>query len=238
MKYKACRTLIIIPNSIVAGGLEVISYTIRFTCFTSFTILLVVFPMTSHGIFCAFGCHEIGSGYGTEGDSIIIRSFISHDSDRTHIGQCCEVLADFVSDSGFVNFFTPDCVGILNHFNFLSGYFTDDTNTKTRTWEWLTEYKIFRNSEFKTGFSYFIFEKVAQWLDDFFEIYVIRQSSDIMVRFDNGGFSADTTLYNVWVDGSLYQEVYSTNFLCFFFEDADELFADDFTFSLRLFYAF
>ena len=188
--------------------------------------------------FCAFGCHEIGSGYGTEGDSIIIRSFISHDSDRTHIGQCCEVLADFVSDSGFVNFFTPDCVGILNHFNFLSGYFTDDTNTKTRTWEWLTEYKIFRNSEFKTGFSYFIFEKVAQWLDDFFEIYVIRQSSDIMVRFDNGGFSADTTLYNVWVDGSLYQEVYSTNFLCFFFEDADELFADDFTFSLRLFYAF
>ena len=59
-----------------------------------------------------------------------------------------------------------------------------------------------------------------------------------MMGFDDGGFSADAALYNVRVDGSLYQEVYSTNFLCFFFEDADELFTDDFTFSLRLFYAF
>ena len=40
-----------------------------------------------------------------------------------------------------------------------------------------------------------------------------------MMGFDDGGFSADAALYNVWVDGSLYQEVYSTNFLCFFFED-------------------
>lgn len=51
---------------------------------------------------------------------------------------------------------------------------------------------------------------------------VVRQSSDVMMGFDDGGFSADAALYNVWVDGSLYQEVYSTNFLCFFFEDADE----------------
>ena len=112
----------------------------------------------------------------------------------------------------------------------LGGYFTDDTNTKTRTREWLTEYKIFRNAEFQTGFSYFIFEEVAQWLDDFFEIYVIRQSSDIMVRFDNGGFSADTALYNVRVDGSLYKEVYGTDFLCLFFEDTDKFFTDNFTF--------
>ena len=46
-------------------------------------------------------------------------------------------------------------------------------------------------SEFQTGFSYFILEEVAQRLDDFFEIYVVRQSSDVMVGFDHGGFSAD-----------------------------------------------
>ena len=188
--------------------------------------------------FCAFGCHEIGSGYGTEGNGIIIRSFISHDSNRTHVGQCCEVLADFVGDSGFVDFFAPDRVGVLYHFDFLGGYFADDTDAKSRAREWLTEYEVFRDAELKAGFSYFVFEKVAQRLDDFFEIYVVRQSSDVMMGFDDGGFSADAALYNVWVDGSLYQEVYSTNFLCFFFEDADELFTDDFTFSLRLFYAF
>lgn len=37
-------------NSIVAGGFPVQSYNTRFTCLTSFTILLVVFPMTSHGM--------------------------------------------------------------------------------------------------------------------------------------------------------------------------------------------
>lgn len=34
-------------HSIVAGGLEVISYTIRFTCFTSFTILTEIRSKTS-----------------------------------------------------------------------------------------------------------------------------------------------------------------------------------------------
>ena len=34
----------------VAGGFPVQSYITRLMCFTSFTILLVVFQMTSHGI--------------------------------------------------------------------------------------------------------------------------------------------------------------------------------------------
>ena len=37
-------------NSIVAGGFPVQSYSTRFTPFTSFTIRLVTFPSTSHGI--------------------------------------------------------------------------------------------------------------------------------------------------------------------------------------------
>ena len=60
--------------------------------------------------------------------------------------------------------------------------------------EWLTEYEVFRDAELKAGFSYFVFEEVAQRLDDFFEIYVIRQSSDVMMGFDDGGFSADAAL--------------------------------------------
>ena len=36
-------------NSIVAGGFPVQSYITRFTPFTSFTILVVTFPSTSHG---------------------------------------------------------------------------------------------------------------------------------------------------------------------------------------------
>ena len=61
--------------------------------------------------FGAFGGHEIGGGDGAEGDGVIVGSFISHDSDGAHVGQGCEVLADFVGDSGFVDFFAPDRVG-------------------------------------------------------------------------------------------------------------------------------
>src|SRR5699024_11617090 len=37
-------------NSIVAGGFPVQSYSTLLICFTSLTILLVVLPITSHGI--------------------------------------------------------------------------------------------------------------------------------------------------------------------------------------------
>ena len=116
----------------VAGGFPVQSYITRLMCFTSFTILLVVFPMTSHGISALSAVMKSVVVTARRGNGIIIRSFISHDSNRTHVGQCCEVLADFVGDSGFVDFFAPDRVGVLYHFDFLGGYFADDTDAKSR----------------------------------------------------------------------------------------------------------
>jgi len=41
----------------------------------------------------------------------------------------------------------------------------------------------FQSSE--TGFADFVFEEVAQWLDDLFEIYIVRKSSYIVVGFDD-----------------------------------------------------
>ena len=92
-----------------------------------------------------------------------------------------------MGDSGFVDFFAPDRVGVLYHFDFLGGYFANDTDAKSRARDWLTEYEVFWDAELKAGFSYFVFEEVAQRLDDFFEIYVVRQSSDVMMGFDDGG---------------------------------------------------
>jgi hypothetical protein len=53
---------------------------------------------------------------------------------------------------------------------------------------------------------------------------------------DHCRLAAQTAFYNVWIDGSLYQEVYSADLLCFFFKYTDEFFTDDLTFSFRLFY--
>ena len=51
-----------------------------------------------------------------------------------------------------------------------------------------------------------------------------------MVGLDDCGFSAKAALYNVWVNGSLCEEVYCTDLLSFFFEDTDEFFSDNLTF--------
>ena len=80
----------------------------------------------------------------------------------------------FVGFCSLVHFFTIDEISVLYDANFISVYLADDTNAKSRTWEWLTEYEFFRNAKFQTCFTHFIFEQITQRLDDFLEIYEVR----------------------------------------------------------------
>ena len=54
-----------------------------------------------------------------------------------------------------------------------------------------------------------------------------------MVGLDHCGFSAQSGFYHIWIDGSLCQEIHGSDLLCFFLEDTDKFFSDDFTFFLR-----
>ncbi|CDB20059.1 cytosine deaminase [Blautia sp. CAG:52] len=186
----------------------------------------------------AFCSHEVCGGYCTQCDGVVVCSFIAHNTYGTHVGQSCKVLVYFFVQTGFGDFFTPDGICILYHLYFFCGYIADDTNTEPRTREWLTEYQVIRNAKFQTGFSYFVFEQVTQRLDDFLEIYMLRQTTYVVVGFDHGGFSANATFYNIRINSSLYQEVHSTDFLCFFFKYTDELFTDDFSLCFRFFHTF
>lgn len=147
------------------------------------------------------------------------------------MGSC---RALFVSGNCLVHLIAVDVIGILYNADFVCIHFTDDTDSKSRTWEWLTENKIFRNAKFKTCFADFVFEQVAEWLNDLFEINEIRKSSYVVVGFDHCGFTAKTTFHYVWIDGSLCKEINSSNFLCFLFKYTDEFLSDDFTFLFRL----
>ena len=65
------------------------------------------------------------------------------------------------------------------------------------------------------------------------EIYVVRKSAYIVVGLDNRGFSTQSAFYNIGIDSSLCQKVYSTNLLCFFFKYTNELFTNNLTLALR-----
>ena len=140
----------------------------------------------------------------------------------------------FVVGGCIVDFFTVDVVCILYDAYFFLGDFTDDTDSKSRAREWLTEYQSFRNSKFKASFTDLIFEQITKRLNDFFEINEIRKASYIVVGFDHCGFSAETALYNVRINGSLCKEIYSTDLLGFFLEDTDKFLTDDLTLRFRL----
>ena len=140
----------------------------------------------------------------------------------------------FVVGGCIVDFFTVDVVCILYDAYFFLGDFTDDTDSKSRAREWLTEYQSFRNSKLKAGFTDLIFEQVTKRLNDFFEINEIRKASYVVMGFDHCGFSAETALYNVRINGSLCKEIYSTDLLGFFLEDTDKFLTDDLTLRFRL----
>ena len=91
----------------------------------------------------------------------------------------------FIFFGSFLHFASVDPVGILYDTYFVRGYFSDDTDSKSWTWEWLTEYEIIWKAKLKTCFTNLILEEVAKRLDDFFEIYIIWKPSYIVVRFDD-----------------------------------------------------
>ena len=97
------------------------------------------------------------------------------------IGCCC-----------FVYFFSVDKVCILYDANLISCNLTDNTDTKSWTWEWLAVYKELWKAKLKTCLTNLILEKVAKWLYYILEIDVLRKSSYIVVRLDYCRLSAET----------------------------------------------
>ena len=61
----------------------------------------------------------------------------------------------------FGNLLTVDGVSILNNSYLLGSYFTDNSNSKTWTWEWLTEYQLFWNSKLQARFTDLVLEQVT-----------------------------------------------------------------------------
>lgn len=91
-----------------------------------------------------------------------------------------------------VNLLAVDCIGVLNDADLLSVDLTDNSYAKTRTREWLAEYKALRDTKLKAGLADLILEKVAERFNNLLEIYEIRKTADIVVGLDYRRFAAKT----------------------------------------------
>ena len=170
---------------------------------------------------CPVSGHKVGGGYTAQSEGVIIGSEVTHNADRTHVGQNCEVLMNRFVQSCFCDLITEDEISVTQNVQFFLGNFTDNTDCKTRTWEWLTVYQIVRQTELSAQCANFVFEQQAQRLDDLFEVNIVRQTAYVVVGFDDSCITG-TGFYDVSIDGSLCEEVNFTDFLCFFFENTDK----------------
>jgi len=173
--------------------------------------------------------HEIDRIDRTQDDCIIVSALVTHDADGAHVGKRREILSDRFIHSCAVHFLAVNGIRFLDDFYFFFRDLTDDADAESRTRERLTHDKFFRNPEMKSYLPYLILEQVAQRLDDFLEINIVRKSADIVVRFDDGRFTAQSAFHDVRINSALYQIIHRSDFLRFFFEDAYEFLADDFS---------
>ncbi len=98
---------------------------------------------------------------------------------------------------------------------------------------------VFWQTQAKAYFTHFIFEKFPQWFQQF-QLHAFGQSSHIVVAlYERGGIpSYWNAFYNVGIEGALSQKIDFTNTSNCFVENLNEGFADDFSFSFRISYAF
>ncbi len=92
---------------------------------------------------------------------------------------------------------------------------------------------MFGNSQFQTCLADFVLKEASQGFDDFLEIYIVWQTTHIMVGFDHSRFSTQAAFHHVRIDGSLHQEIHGANLFGFFLEYTDEFLADDLAFLFR-----
>ena len=173
-----------------------------------------------------------------KGDGIFVGAFVAHHADAFDGEENGEALPDTMIPVGGLDFFDDDGIGFAEDAESEWGDFADDTNGEAWAWEGLAESDFFGEAELGTDCTDFIFEEFAERFDQL-ELHVFRESSDIVVGLDHGGgISSDgDALDDIWVERSLGEELEigafsSGEFLGSLFENANELCADDFAFTL------
>lgn len=82
---------------------------------------------------CRLCSHEINCIHCSQCNGIIISSLITHNTNTSHVRQCCEVLTDRAVKSCIGNLLTVDSICILNDTNLIGCYFTNDADSKSRS---------------------------------------------------------------------------------------------------------
>ena len=134
---------------------------------------------------CKIGGHKVCCCNRSKSKGIIIRSSVTHYSDRPHRSEHRKVLAYLPVKSALCKLVPEYPVGVLEYLKTLVCDLSDYSYGKSRSRERLAPYKLIRKSESSAERSYFILKKKPERLYDLLEINMVRQSAYIVVTLYN-----------------------------------------------------
>ena len=184
------------------------------------------------------GGHAIVAIHNAEGDRVVVGALVTHHAHAADGEEDGEGLPDFVIPARGFHFLEHDGVGLADDAQALSGDLANHADGEARAWERLAVDDFLRESEFGADFADFVFEKLAEWFDEF-EFHLLGEAADIVVALDEcGGVAGDgNALDHIGVERALGEEAVVAGIGFFqiargFFEDLDELVADDLALAL------
>jgi len=184
------------------------------------------------------GCHAVMTANDAQGDGVVVGSLVAHDTHGAHWQENGEGLPDFVIPLEGSHFLDHDGIRLAHDAQALGSDGSYDADCETRTWEWLAVDDFLGESEFFADTADFVFEELAQGLNEL-EFHALGEASDVVVALDQGGGIArnGNTLDHIGVECALGQEAVMAG-ICLLeifggsFEDFDEFVTDDFAFFL------
>ena len=129
------------------------------------------------------GCHAVMAAHDAQGDGVVIGSFVSHDAHRADGQKNGEGLPNFIIPLGGSHFLDHDGIGLAHDAQALGVDSSDNANGESRTREWLAVDDFFGESEFFADSADFVFEELAQGLDEL-EFHALGEASDVVVALD------------------------------------------------------
>ena len=179
------------------------------------------------------GGHEVRCGDASEGESIVIRSAVAHDTDGAHIGQHREVLVHRALKMRLCDLLAEDEVGVAEDIQLLLCDIAYHADGKTRAREGLPHHKVIGQTQLPAECAHLVLEQQAQRLYDLLEVHAVGQAADVMVALDDGG-DVGAGFDDVGIDGALNKIVHRAYLPALVLEHADELLADDLALGLRI----
>ena len=195
-------------HSIVAGGFELMSYTTRFTPFTSLMIRVEIRASTSYGRWRPVGGHEVVGVDAADGEGVVVGAGVAHDADALHRQQHGEGLRRAAIEAGRLDFADDDRVGLAQRVEPLLGDFAEAADREAGAGERMPPDDVFRQAELQAEPADFVFEQIAQRFDQF-EAQLRRQAADVVVELDRVGRAVDggAAFDDVGVERALGEEL-------------------------------